>query len=179
MCFQRAIRCPVTDTSNTRLQMLTHRLKRYYMHKHYVQFMIFTGVSVFCNSGTELLPAASLQRPATCSSACRATQPIRSAGSASRSRSDGRRAGRLRRRALETWTDRLPPSLWDTHTPRLFNWSHLSISCISLLFNLQPPPPGYAPNAAQLAASQGNNVVVTQRQGNFWEGSGDGGVVMW
>ena len=42
----------------------------------------------------------------------------------------------------------------------------------------QPPPPGCAPNAAQAAMSRGENVVVTQRQGNFWEGGSDGGYVM-
>lgn len=41
---------------------------------------------------------------------------------------------------------------------------------------IPPPPPGVAPNPAQLAQMQGQNVVVTQRQAGFFEGSPGGGV---
>ena len=43
----------------------------------------------------------------------------------------------------------------------------------------QPPPPGYAPNAAQAAAMQGNSVVVTQKPSSVWSGTGDGGMTVW
>uniref|UniRef100_A0A8C5LV39 DAZ-associated protein 2 n=1 Tax=Leptobrachium leishanense TaxID=445787 RepID=A0A8C5LV39_9ANUR len=42
-----------------------------------------------------------------------------------------------------------------------------------------PPPPGCPPNAAQLAAMQGANVLVTQRKGNYFMGGSDGGYTMW
>ncbi|CAH2224561.1 DAZ-associated 2 [Pelobates cultripes] len=42
-----------------------------------------------------------------------------------------------------------------------------------------PPPPGCPPNAAQLAAMQGANVLVTQRKGNYFMGGSDGGYSMW
>ncbi|XP_071942329.1 uncharacterized protein [Antedon mediterranea] len=45
--------------------------------------------------------------------------------------------------------------------------------------SIPPPPPGYAPNHAQMAATQGQNVVVTQRQGNWMTGGSDGGYVVW
>ncbi|XP_075708051.1 DAZ-associated protein 2 isoform X2 [Rhinoderma darwinii] len=45
--------------------------------------------------------------------------------------------------------------------------------------NLPPPPPGCPPNAAQLAAMQGANVIVTQRKGNYFMGGSDGGYTMW
>jgi len=46
--------------------------------------------------------------------------------------------------------------------------------------NIPPPPPGCAPNAAQLAAAQGHTVVGTQQKGGFWNGSGSGGgYTMW
>ncbi|XP_074835845.1 DAZ-associated protein 2 [Carettochelys insculpta] len=45
--------------------------------------------------------------------------------------------------------------------------------------NLPPPPPGCPPNAAQLAALQGANVLVTQRKGNYFMGSSDGGYTIW
>jgi len=42
--------------------------------------------------------------------------------------------------------------------------------------NIPPPPPGCAPNAAQMAQAQGHNVVVTQQKGSFWGGNpNDGG----
>ncbi|XP_075708055.1 DAZ-associated protein 2 isoform X5 [Rhinoderma darwinii] len=43
----------------------------------------------------------------------------------------------------------------------------------------EPPPPGCPPNAAQLAAMQGANVIVTQRKGNYFMGGSDGGYTMW
>ncbi|XP_069509490.1 DAZ-associated protein 2 isoform X5 [Ambystoma mexicanum] len=45
--------------------------------------------------------------------------------------------------------------------------------------NIPPPPPGCPPNAAQLAAMQGANVVVTQRKGNYFVGGSDGGYSIW
>ncbi|XP_063808352.1 DAZ-associated protein 2 isoform X2 [Pseudophryne corroboree] len=42
-----------------------------------------------------------------------------------------------------------------------------------------PPPPGCPPNAAQLAAMQGANVLLTQRKGNYFMGGSDGGYTMW
>ena len=43
----------------------------------------------------------------------------------------------------------------------------------------QPPPPGCAPNAAQMAQMQGHDVVVTQQRGNFLTGGSDGGYTVW
>jgi len=43
---------------------------------------------------------------------------------------------------------------------------------------IPPPPPGCALHPAQMAAYQGNNVVVTQRQGDFWSGGSDGGYTL-
>ncbi|KAM4045083.1 DAZ-associated protein 2 [Anomaloglossus baeobatrachus] len=45
--------------------------------------------------------------------------------------------------------------------------------------SVPPPPPGCPPNAAQLAAMQGANVIVTQRRGNYFMGGSDGGYTMW
>uniref|UniRef100_A0A8D0GMY7 DAZ-associated protein 2 n=1 Tax=Sphenodon punctatus TaxID=8508 RepID=A0A8D0GMY7_SPHPU len=45
--------------------------------------------------------------------------------------------------------------------------------------SLPPPPPGCPPNAAQLAAMQGANIVMTQRKGNFFLGGSDGGYTIW
>ncbi|XP_067880614.1 DAZ-associated protein 2 isoform X2 [Heterodontus francisci] len=45
--------------------------------------------------------------------------------------------------------------------------------------NLPPPPPGCPPNAAQIAAVQGGNVIVTQRKGNWLSGGSDGGYTIW
>ncbi|XP_028850676.1 DAZ-associated protein 2 [Denticeps clupeoides] len=42
-----------------------------------------------------------------------------------------------------------------------------------------PPPPGHLPNAAQLAAMQGANVMVTQRKNNFFMGGSSGGYTIW
>ncbi|XP_033124248.1 DAZ-associated protein 2-like [Anneissia japonica] len=45
--------------------------------------------------------------------------------------------------------------------------------------SIPPPPPGYAPNSAQLASTQGQNVVVSQRPSNWMTGGSDGGYVVW
>jgi len=45
--------------------------------------------------------------------------------------------------------------------------------------NIPPPPPGVAPNAAQVASMQGQNVVVGQRKGDWLSGGSDGGYVWW
>ncbi|XP_047016467.1 DAZ-associated protein 2 isoform X2 [Ictalurus punctatus] len=45
--------------------------------------------------------------------------------------------------------------------------------------SIPPPPPGHAPNAAQLAAMQGANVVMTQRKSNFFMGGSGGGYTIW
>jgi len=46
--------------------------------------------------------------------------------------------------------------------------------------SLPPPPPGVAPNAAQMATMQGHTVVAQQQQATFWEGSGSGaGYTVW
>jgi len=45
--------------------------------------------------------------------------------------------------------------------------------------SVPPPPPGYAPNAAQMAAAQGHTVVTSQKQGGFFKGSGSGGYTFW
>lgn len=45
--------------------------------------------------------------------------------------------------------------------------------------SIPPPPPGVAPNAAQMAAMQGHNVVGTQKKDNFWFGSAGGGYTWW
>lgn len=44
--------------------------------------------------------------------------------------------------------------------------------------HIPPPPPGVAPNAAQLAMMQGHPVIGTQQQSNFWTG-GTGGGYTW
>ncbi|XP_065294788.1 DAZ-associated protein 2-like isoform X1 [Dermacentor albipictus] len=44
---------------------------------------------------------------------------------------------------------------------------------------IPPPPPGVPPNAAQLAAMQGNAVVVGQKKGNFWTTGAGGGYTFW
>ena len=43
---------------------------------------------------------------------------------------------------------------------------------------LQPPPPGYAPTAAQQAYSQGGTVQVSQQRKDFWGGGSDGGYTL-
>lgn len=45
--------------------------------------------------------------------------------------------------------------------------------------NIPPPPPGYAPNAAQAASSQGQSVNVQQRQATWFSGGTDGGYTFW
>jgi hypothetical protein len=45
--------------------------------------------------------------------------------------------------------------------------------------NIPPPPPGCAPNAAQLAVMRGQNVVASQRQGNFFSGGSGAGYTVW
>ncbi|XP_071492992.1 uncharacterized protein [Diadema antillarum] len=45
--------------------------------------------------------------------------------------------------------------------------------------SIPPPPPGCAPNAAQMASQHGQNVVVTQRPSNWMTGGSDGGYTMW
>jgi hypothetical protein len=50
--------------------------------------------------------------------------------------------------------------------------------CYNLFDVFQPPPPGVAPNAAQLAAMQGHTVIGTQQRSNFWTGGSGGGYTM-
>ncbi|XP_059812088.1 DAZ-associated protein 2 [Hypanus sabinus] len=45
--------------------------------------------------------------------------------------------------------------------------------------NLPPPPPGCPPNAAQIAAMQGSNVIATQKKGSWASGGSDGGYTIW
>lgn len=45
--------------------------------------------------------------------------------------------------------------------------------------NVPPPPPGYAPNAAQAMASQGQPVNVQQRQAGWFSGGTGGGYTFW
>ena len=40
---------------------------------------------------------------------------------------------------------------------------------------MQPPPPGVAPTAAQVAAAQGQSVVMTQQKKDKWGLGSDGG----
>lgn len=42
----------------------------------------------------------------------------------------------------------------------------------------QPPPPGVAPTTAQIAASQGQSVVMSQQRGDVWGGGSDGGYTL-
>jgi len=45
---------------------------------------------------------------------------------------------------------------------------------------LQPPPPGIAPNPAQMASMQGNNnVVVGQKKDSWLAGGSSGGYTFW
>ncbi|XP_055957344.1 DAZ-associated protein 2-like [Patella vulgata] len=43
--------------------------------------------------------------------------------------------------------------------------------------SIPPPPPGVAPNAAQMAASQGHNVFATQKSSNWVTGGQGGGPI--
>ncbi|XP_076062575.1 uncharacterized protein LOC143037863 isoform X2 [Oratosquilla oratoria] len=45
--------------------------------------------------------------------------------------------------------------------------------------SIPPPPPGVAPNAAQLAASAGASVSLTQKEGSFLTGGTGGGYTFW
>lgn len=45
--------------------------------------------------------------------------------------------------------------------------------------SIPPPPPGVPPNAAQLAAMQGNPVVLGQKKNNFWTTGAGGGYTFW
>ena len=54
----------------------------------------------------------------------------------------------------------------------------LSLFKIVLIFS-QPPPPGYAPSAAQVMASQGQPVNVPQRQAGWFSGGTGGGYTFW
>lgn len=49
---------------------------------------------------------------------------------------------------------------------------------LCLLLYVQPPPPGLAPNAAQVAAAQGQGVVMSQRKTDALFGS-DGGYTLY
>jgi len=53
------------------------------------------------------------------------------------------------------------------------------IDHFNIFTTLQPPPPGCMPSASQMAAAQGQNVVVTQKPDNFITGGSDGGMVIW
>ncbi|KAI9551767.1 hypothetical protein GHT06_022103 [Daphnia sinensis] len=44
---------------------------------------------------------------------------------------------------------------------------------------IPPPPPGVAPNAAQVAQSTGHNVMLGQRKDRFFVGGSDGGATFW
>ncbi|XP_060677000.1 DAZ-associated protein 2 [Hemiscyllium ocellatum] len=45
--------------------------------------------------------------------------------------------------------------------------------------NIPPPPPGCPPNAAQIAAVQSGNVIVTQKKANWISGGSSGGYTIW
>jgi len=47
--------------------------------------------------------------------------------------------------------------------------------------NIPPPPPGVAPNMAQMALMQGQNttVIAEQHKSGFFSGSGSGGTTFW
>lgn len=44
--------------------------------------------------------------------------------------------------------------------------------------SIPPPPPGCMLHPAQMAAMHGNNVVVTQKKSDFWNGGSDGGYAL-
>ena len=56
---------------------------------------------------------------------------------------------------------------------------YMQTDLIFILCFKQPPPPGYAPNAAQMAASQGQSVNVQQRQAGWFSGGTGGGYTFW
>ncbi|XP_041371724.1 DAZ-associated protein 2-like isoform X2 [Gigantopelta aegis] len=45
--------------------------------------------------------------------------------------------------------------------------------------SIPPPPPGYAPSGAQMAAMHGNAVVGTQQQAGWLTGGSGGGMTLW
>lgn len=45
--------------------------------------------------------------------------------------------------------------------------------------HIPPPPPGCAPNAAQLALAQGHNVVLGQKKSSVIKGGSNGGYTFW
>ncbi|XP_003726155.1 DAZ-associated protein 2 isoform X2 [Strongylocentrotus purpuratus] len=45
--------------------------------------------------------------------------------------------------------------------------------------SIPPPPPGCAPNAAQMASGTGQNVVMGQKPSNWVTGGSDGGYTLW
>ncbi|EDO37623.1 predicted protein [Nematostella vectensis] len=45
--------------------------------------------------------------------------------------------------------------------------------------NVPPPPPGCMPTAAQVAASQGQSVVMNQGKEGWFSGGSDGGYTIW
>jgi len=45
--------------------------------------------------------------------------------------------------------------------------------------HIPPPPPGVVPNAAQLAAMQGQNAAVGQKKSSWLEGGSSGGYTFW
>lgn len=45
--------------------------------------------------------------------------------------------------------------------------------------HIPPPPPGCAPNAAQLAVAQGHNVVLGQKKSSVIKGGSNGGYTFW
>ena len=45
--------------------------------------------------------------------------------------------------------------------------------------SIPPPPPGVAPTPAQVAAMQGRQVVMSQKEGGLMNGSGSGGYPFW
>ena len=45
--------------------------------------------------------------------------------------------------------------------------------------SIPPPPPGVAPNMAQIAAMSGANVVASKKKNDKWGGGAGGGAVFW
>ncbi len=50
-----------------------------------------------------------------------------------------------------------------------------AVWCINAIVLLQPPPPGVAPTAAQIAAAQGQPVIMSQQKKDKWGLGSDGG----